>query len=44
LIEVAKLSDRILVIRDGRLVNEIPGPLDNPDVLFELCAGKKETA
>jgi ABC-type sugar transport system ATPase subunit len=44
LIEVAKLSDRILVIRDGRLVNEIPGPIDNPDVLFEQCAGKKETA
>ena len=44
LIEVAKLSDRILVIRDGRLVNEIRGPIDNPDVLFEQCAGKKETA
>jgi hypothetical protein len=23
-------------------VNEIPGPIDNPDVLFEQCAGKSK--
>jgi len=43
LIEVAKLSDRILVIREGRLVDEITGPIDNADVLFEKCTGKEDT-
>jgi ABC-type sugar transport system ATPase subunit len=44
LIEVAKLADRILVVRDGRLVKEIPGPLDDVDLLFDACAQKKEPA
>jgi ribose transport system ATP-binding protein len=44
LIELAKLADRILVIRDGRLEEEIAGPLDDVDVLFEACSQKKESA
>ena len=44
LIEVAKLADRILVVRDGRLVKEMPGPLDDVDLLFDACAQKKEPA
>jgi len=37
LIEVARLSDRILVIRDGRVVRELPGPLADVDVLSDAC-------
>ena len=40
LIEIAKLADRILVIRDGRLVREIPGGETDEDQLFAACAGK----
>jgi ABC-type sugar transport system ATPase subunit len=42
LIEVAKLSDRILIIRDGRMAGEMKGPLTDKDVdvLFNACAGK----
>jgi ABC-type sugar transport system ATPase subunit len=41
LIEVAKLSDRILIIRDGRMAGEMKGPLTDKDVdvLFNACAG-----
>jgi len=39
LIEVARLSDRILVIRDGRLVREFAGPLADVDVLSDACVG-----
>ena len=42
LIEVAKLSDRILIVRAGQLVGEIPGPIDDVDMLFEHCAGKRK--
>ena len=44
LIEVAKLADRILVVRDGRLAEEIEGPVDDVDVLFDACTQKKESA
>jgi ABC-type sugar transport system ATPase subunit len=44
LIELAKLADRILIIRDGRLTSEMEGPIDNVDLLFEACAQKKESA
>ncbi|MHC4167637.1 MAG: sugar ABC transporter ATP-binding protein [Planctomycetota bacterium] len=44
LIEVAKLADRILVVRDGRLAGEIEGPVDDVDLLFDACAQKKESA
>ena len=44
LIELAKLADRILVVRDGRLASEMEGPIDNVDLLFEACAQKKESA
>jgi ribose transport system ATP-binding protein len=40
LIEIAKLADRILVIRGGRLVHEMSGPQIDEDVLFAECAGK----
>jgi len=36
---VARLSDRILVIRDGRLVREFAGPLADVDVLSDACVG-----
>lgn len=44
LIEVAKLADRILVVRDGRLAEEIEGPVDDVDLLFDACTQKKESA
>ncbi len=44
LIEVAKLADRILVVRDGRLAGEMEGPVDNVDLLFDACTRKKESA
>jgi ribose transport system ATP-binding protein len=45
LIEIARLADRILVVREGRVVDEMKGPLEERDVdsLFEACA-KKEGA
>jgi ribose transport system ATP-binding protein len=40
LIEITKLADRILVIRNGRLVREMPAAETREDVLFAECAGK----
>jgi len=40
LIEITKLADRILVIRNGRLVREMPGTETDEDELFAECAGK----
>ena len=40
LIEITKLADRILVIRNGRLVREIPGTETDEDKLFAECARK----
>jgi ribose/xylose/arabinose/galactoside ABC-type transport system permease subunit/ABC-type dipeptide/oligopeptide/nickel transport system ATPase component len=37
LLEIAKLADRILVIRNGRLVRELPGPGTDEDTLFAEC-------
>ncbi|UCG46906.1 MAG: sugar ABC transporter ATP-binding protein [Phycisphaerales bacterium] len=44
LIEVGKLADRILVIRNGRLAKEIKGPLMDRDIemLFEACVREVE--
>jgi ribose transport system ATP-binding protein len=36
-IELVHLADRILVIRDGRLIQELPGPGTDVDALFEAC-------
>ena len=44
LIEVAKLADRILIVRDGRLAGEMEGPMDDVDLLFDACTQKKESA
>jgi len=44
LIEVAKLADRILIVRDGRLAGEMEGPMDDVDLLFNACTQKKESA
>jgi len=44
LIEVAKLADRILIIRDGRLAGDMEGPIDDVDLLFNACTQKKESA
>lgn len=38
--EIVSLADRILVIRDGRLVREVPGPGTDVDALFAACVGK----
>jgi len=40
LIELTKLADRILVIRDGRLVREMQGAETDEDTLFAECVGK----
>ncbi len=40
LLEIAKLADRILVIRDGRLVREMTGAETDEDALFAECVGK----
>jgi ABC-type sugar transport system ATPase subunit len=40
LIEITKLADRILIIRNGRLVGEMSGSKINEDELFAECAGK----
>jgi ABC-type sugar transport system ATPase subunit len=36
-IELVELADRILVVRDGRLVRELPGPGTDVDTLFAAC-------
>jgi ribose transport system ATP-binding protein len=43
LIEITKLADRILVIRDGQMVQELPGGEIDEDELFTLCTGKDDT-
>lgn len=40
LIEITKLADRILVIRDGRLVREMQGAGTDEDSLFAECVRK----
>ncbi|MHC4113177.1 MAG: sugar ABC transporter ATP-binding protein [Planctomycetota bacterium] len=43
LIEIAELADRVLVIRNGRLIEDMPADETNEDELFALCAGKAES-
>jgi ABC-type sugar transport system ATPase subunit len=43
LLEIAKLADRILVIRAGRLVREMSGPETDEDALFAECVGKAKS-
>ena len=40
LIEITKLADRILIIRNGRLVGQMSGTETNEDELFAECARK----
>lgn len=42
-IELANLADRILVVRDGRVVAEMPGATTTEDALFAACV-RKESA
>ena len=42
LIEITRLADRILVVRDGRIVREMPGPGTDEDALFAECMGRKD--
>jgi len=42
-IEIVELADRILVIQDGRLIRELPGPGMDVDALFAECV-RKDTA
>jgi len=39
LIEIAKLADRILVLRNGRVVREMPGGQADEEALLAECAG-----
>jgi ribose transport system ATP-binding protein len=39
-IEIVNLADRILVIREGRLVRELPGRETDVDALFAECVKK----
>jgi len=39
-VELVNLADRILVIREGRLVRELQGPETDVDALFAECVGK----
>jgi ABC-type sugar transport system ATPase subunit len=39
-IELVELADRILVVRDGRLAKELPGPGTDVDALFAECVPK----
>jgi ABC-type sugar transport system ATPase subunit len=43
LIEITKLADRILIIRNGRLAGEMAGREIDEDELFAECAGKDKT-
>jgi ribose transport system ATP-binding protein len=43
LLEIAKLADRILIIRDGRLTDELKGKGIDEDNLFAACAGKSKS-
>jgi ABC-type sugar transport system ATPase subunit len=43
LIELAKLADRILIIREGRLAGEMSAPVENVDSLFDACVEKRNT-
>jgi len=40
-IEITKLADRILAIRDGRVIREVLGPETSEEALFALC-GKQQ--
>jgi ribose transport system ATP-binding protein len=42
-VELVSLADRILVIWQGRLVRELPGPGSDVDALFAECVGKGNT-
>lgn len=39
-LEIVNLADRILVVRDGRIVREMPGPGTEADTLFAACIEK----
>lgn len=41
--EIVNLADRILVIRDGRIVREMPGPGTDVDALFAACVRKGDS-
>jgi len=41
--ELVNLADRILVIRDGRIVREMPGPGTDVDALFAACVRKGDS-
>ena len=41
LLEIARLADRIVVIRNGRLAGQMEGGGIEEDTLFDECAGKK---
>ena len=41
-IELAELADRILIVRQGRIDREIPGPGTDEDDLFAMCVAKEK--
>ncbi len=38
--EIVNLADRVLLVRDGRIVREMPGPGTDVDALFAACIGE----
>ncbi len=42
MLEIAKLADRILIIQDGRMVQELSGPLDDETELIDACYSRGE--
>ena len=38
--EIVNLADRVLLVRDGRIVREMPGPGTDVDALFAACLGE----
>lgn len=39
--ELVNLADRILVVREGRIAGEMPGPGSDVDALFAACVGEQ---
>ena len=43
MLEIAKLADRILIIQNGRIVQELSGPLDDETQLLDACYSRGES-
>jgi ABC-type sugar transport system ATPase subunit len=43
MLEIAKLADRILIIQNGRLVQQLSGPLDDETQLIDACYSRGQS-